>query len=183
MFDLVHQMRTRIITSPSFDGNPDHRGHPVRGHHGPCHRGPSDCRLPVERQNIVPILKVDKGLEAEQDGAQVMKPIPGLDALLSLHAPRASSAPDALRHQDPGAGLDRVIDQQFQIARQILDAGLVPIIEPEVDIHSRTRPGPKQLRSAIIDHLAALGNDQQVMLKLTLPETNDLYLDLVDDAG
>ena len=184
MFDLVHQMRTRIITSPSFDGSriiaailfEDTMDRAIEG------RPTADYLWNVK--NIVPILKVDKGLEAEQDGAQVMKPIPGLDALLS-RARAQGIFGTKMRSviKPPGAGLDRVIDQQFQIARQILDAGLVPIIEPEVDIHSPDKAGAeKQLRSAIIDHLAALGNDQQVMLKLTLPETNDLYLDLVDDA-
>lgn len=183
MFDLVHQMRTRIITSPSFDGRrilaailfEDTMDRDIEG------RPTADYLWSVK--NVVPILKVDKGLEAEQDGTQVMKPIPGLDSLLSRARAKGIFG-TKMRSviKTPGAGLDRVIDQQFQVARQILAAGLVPIIEPEVDIHSPEKDrAEKQLKSSIIDHLATLGADEQVMLKLTLPETNDLYLDLIDD--
>ncbi|MGY4710336.1 fructose bisphosphate aldolase [Mycolicibacterium sp. CBM1] len=182
MFDLVHQMRTRIITSRSFNGDRiiaailfemtmdrDIEGRPT-----------ADYLWNVK--NIVPILKVDKGLAAEQDGAQVMKPIDGLDDLLSRAVAKGIFG-TKMRSvvKLPGGGLDAVVDQQFEVARQILAAGLVPIIEPEVDIHSPKKGAAEdQLKAAIIDHLGALGDDQQVMLKLTLPDTDDLYRDLVD---
>jgi fructose-bisphosphate aldolase, class I len=182
MFDLVHQMRTRIITSPSFDGDRilaailfemtmdrDIEGRPT-----------ADYLWNVKR--VVPILKVDKGLAAEEDGAQVMKPISGLDDLLARAAALGIFG-TKMRSviKLPGGGLEAVVDQQFEVARQILAAGLVPIIEPEIDIHSAEKAAAEeQLKTSIIDHLGALGDDRQVMLKLTLPDTDDLYLDLVD---
>ena len=183
MFDLVHQMRTRIITSPSFDGEriiaailfEDTMDRDVMG------RPTADYLWAVK--NIAPVLKVDKGLAAEQDGAQLMKPIPGLDALLSRAVGKGIFGTKMRSLITlPGKGIDAVLDQQFAVARQILAAGLVPIIEPEVDIHSPDKAAAEeQLTSSIIDHLGTLSEGQQVMLKLTLPETDDLYSDLVDD--
>jgi fructose-bisphosphate aldolase class I len=184
MFDLVHQMRTRIITSPSFDGAriiaailfEDTMDRDIEG------RPTADYLWAVK--GIVPILKVDCGLAAEQDGAQVMKPIPGLDGLLSRA--RANGIFGTKMRSLitlPGKGLEAVVDQQFAVAKQILDAGLVPIIEPEVDIHSPAKAkAEEQLTASIIDHLAVLQADEQVMLKLTLPESDNLYRDLVDDT-
>jgi fructose-bisphosphate aldolase class I len=180
MFDLVHQMRTRIITSPSFDGGriiaailfEDTMDREIDG------RPTADYLWNVK--TVVPILKVDKGLAAEQDGAQVMKPIPGLDGLLARAGAKGIFG-TKMRSviMLPGKGLDAVVAQQFEVAQQILDAGLVPVIEPEVDIHSPEKAAAEdQLSSAILDNLGGLGN-QQVMLKLTLPETDDLYADLV----
>lgn len=182
MFDLVHQMRTRIITSPSFDGDRilaailfemtmdrDIEGRPT-----------ADYLWNVKR--VVPILKVDKGLAAEQDGAQVMKPIAGLDDLLARAAAKGIFG-TKMRSviKLPGGGLEAVVEQQFEVARQILAAGLVPIIEPEIDIHSSAKvEAEDQLKASIITHLGTLSDDQQVMLKLTLPDTDDLYRDLVD---
>lgn len=182
MFDLVHQMRTRIITSPSFDGDRilaailfemtmdrDIEGRPT-----------ADYLWDVKK--IVPILKVDKGLAAEENGAQVMKPIGGLDDLLARAVDKGIFGTKMRSVITlPGAGLDAVVDQQFEVARQILAAGLVPIIEPEVDIHSPAKAAAEdQLKAGIIDRLGTLGDDQRVMLKLTLPDTDDLYRDLVD---
>ncbi|HNP14100.1 MAG TPA: fructose bisphosphate aldolase [Mycobacterium sp.] len=183
MFDLVHQMRTRIITSPSFDGDrilaailfEDTMDRDIEG------RATAEYLWDVKK--VVPILKVDKGLAAEQDGAQVMKPIAGLDQLLARAVDKGIFG-TKMRSviKLPGAGLDAVVAQQFEVARQILAAGLVPIIEPEVDIHSpRKGDAEDQLKAAIITHLGALGDGRQVMLKLTLPDTDDLYRDLVDD--
>ena len=182
MFDLVHQMRTRIITSPSFDGDRilaailfemtmdrDIEGRPT-----------ADYLWNVKR--VVPILKVDKGLAAEEDGAQVMKPISGLDDLLARAAALGIFG-TKMRSviKLPGGGLEAVVDQQFEVAEQILAAGLVPIIEPEIDIHSPAKgEAEDQLKASIITHLGTLGDNQQVMLKLTLPDTDDLYRDLVD---
>ena len=183
MFDLVHQMRTRIITSPSFDGDrilaailfEDTMDRDIDG------RATADYLWDVKK--VVPILKVDKGLAAEQDGAQVMKPIAGLDQLLARAVDKGIFG-TKMRSviKLPGAGLDAVVAQQFEVANQILAAGLVPIIEPEVDIHSpRKGDAEDQLKAAIITHLGALGDGRQVMLKLTLPDVDDLYRDLVDD--
>jgi fructose-bisphosphate aldolase class I len=182
MFDLVHRMRTRIITSPSFNGDRilaailfemtmdrDIEGRPT-----------ADYLWNVKR--VVPILKVDKGLAAEDDGAQVMKPINGLDDLLARAVDKGIFG-TKMRSviKLPGGGLEAVVDQQFEVAGQILAAGLVPIIEPEIDIHSPEKAAAEdQLKASIIAHLGALGDDQQVMLKLTLPDTDDLYRDLVD---
>jgi fructose-bisphosphate aldolase class I len=183
MFDLVHQMRTRIITSPSFDGErilatilfQDTMDRDIEG------RPTADYLWTVK--NIVPILKVDKGLAAEQDGAQLMKPIPDLDSLLT-RARVMGIFGTKMRSliTMPGKGLDAVVSQQFDVADQILAAGLVPIIEPEVDIHSPAKAqAEEQLTESISTGLGRLGGGRPIMLKLTLPETDDLYRDLVDD--
>jgi len=176
-------MRTRIITSPAFNGDriiaailfEDTMDREIDG------RASADYLWNVKK--IVPILKVDKGLAAEQDGAQVMKTIPGLDTL--LHRAAALGIFGTKMRSVitlPGKGLDAVVDQQFEVAGEILAAGLVPIIEPEVDIHSSAKgAAEEQLKTAIIDRLGALDEGRQVMLKLTLPETDDLYQDLVTD--
>lgn len=181
MFDLVHEMRTRIITSGSFDGDriiaailfEMTMDREIEG------RPTADYLWNVKK--VVPILKVDKGLAAEEDGAQVMKPIDGLDALLARAVDKGIFG-TKMRSviKLPGAGVEAVVDQQFEVARQILAAGLVPIIEPEVDINSPEKSqAEEQLKAAILRHLDTLG-DQQVMLKLTLPDTDDLYRELVE---
>jgi fructose-bisphosphate aldolase, class I len=181
MFDLVHQMRTRIITSPSFDGDrilgailfEDTMDRQIEG------RDTADYLWNVKQ--VVPFLKVDKGLADEQDGAQVMKPIPGLDELLARARDKGVFG-TKMRSviKLPGEGLQQVVDQQFEVGRQILAAGLVPIIEPEVDIHSPQKAeAEEQLKAALTAGLDGLGDDQHVMLKLTLPSVDDLYRDLV----
>jgi fructose-bisphosphate aldolase class I len=182
MFNLVHQMRTRIITSPSFDGDrilgailfEDTMDRTVQD------RPTADYLWNVKR--VVPFLKVDKGLAAEEEGAQVMKPIPNLDDLLSRAVDKGIFG-TKMRSviKLPGAGLDAVVAQQFEIARQILAKGLVPIIEPEVDIKSpRKAEAEDQLNAALLDGVNALDGDQAVMLKLTLPDTDNLYKQLVE---
>ncbi|MDY6995571.1 MAG: fructose bisphosphate aldolase [Actinomycetota bacterium] len=182
MFDLVHQMRTRIITSPAFDGDrilgailfEDTMDRQIEG------RSSADYLWNVKQ--VVPFLKVDKGLAEEKDGAQVMKPIPNLDGLLARageHGVFGTKMRSVIK--TPGAGLDAVVDQQFEVARQILAAGLVPIIEPEVDIHSpRKAEAEEQLKTALLRGLDGLGEGQTVMLKLTLPDTDDLYRELIE---
>lgn len=184
MFDLVHQMRTRIITSPSFTGDriiaailfEDTMDRWI------ADRPSADYLWGVK--GIVPILKVDKGLAPEQDGARVMKPITGLSELLSravdngIFGTKMRSVITL-----PGAGLQAVVDQQFEVAQVILDAGLVPIIEPEIDIRSPGKAAAEDhLRTALLAHLDRLGG-AQVMLKLTLPDTDDHYRDLVGHPG
>ncbi len=182
MFDQVHAMRTRIITSPSFDGDrilgailfEDTMDRQIEG------RDTADYLWSVKQ--VVPFLKVDKGLADENDGAQVMKPIPGLDDLLARARDKGVFG-TKMRSviKLPGAGLDEVVDQQFEIGRQILAAGLVPIIEPEVDIHSPEKAAAEdQLKAALLKALNALGDDQFVMLKLTLPDVDDHYRELVE---
>lgn len=182
MFDLVHEMRTRIITSPSFDGDrilgailfEDTMNREVLGR-------PTAAYLWNVKQ-IVPFLKVDKGLADEQDGAQLMKPIPRLEDLLA-RACDAGVFGTKMRSviKGPGAGLEAVVGQQFAVAAQIMTAGLVPIIEPEVDIHSPVKgPAEEQLKATLRDSLDNLGDGQLVMLKLTLPDVDDLYRELVE---
>jgi fructose-bisphosphate aldolase class I len=182
MFDLVHQMRTRIITSPSFGGDrivaailfEMTMDREIEG------RPTADYLWNVKK--VVPILKVDKGLAAEEDGAQVMKPIDGLDELLARAVDKGIFGTKMRSVITlPGGGLEAVVEQQFEVARQILGAGLVPIIEPEVDIHSPVKgAAEEQLKAAILRHLDTLDSKQQVMLKLTLPDTDDLYRELVE---
>ena len=181
MFDLVHEMRTRIITSPVFDGDRILAAILFEMTMDREIEGRPTAEYLWNVKKVVPILKVDKGLAAEQDGAQVMKPIDGLDALLARAVDKGIFG-TKMRSviKLPGAGVEAVVDQQFEVARQILAAGLVPIIEPEVDINSPKKgEAEEQLKAAILRHLDALG-DQQVMLKLTLPDTDDLYRELVE---
>ena len=181
MFELVHQMRTRIITSPSFIGDrilgailfENTMDREIEG------RPSADYLWNVKR--VVPFLKVDKGLAPEEDGAQVMKPIGDLDDLLARARDNGVFG-TKMRSviKLPGAGLDSVVEQQFDIARQILSAGLMPIIEPEIDIHSpRKAEAEDQLNAALLDRVNKL-DDQMVMLKLTLPDSDNLYKPLVE---
>jgi fructose-bisphosphate aldolase, class I len=183
MFDLVHQMRTRIITSPVFDGDrimgailfEDTMDRTIED------RPTADYLWNVK--HVVPFLKVDKGLAAEQQGgAQVMKPIAGLDELLARARDNGVFGTKMRSFiKLPGDGLDAVVEQQFKIGRQIIGAGLVPIIEPEIDIHSpRKAEAEDQLNAALLDHVNKLGDEQFVMLKLTLPDTDNLYKQLVE---
>ena len=183
MFDLIHEMRTRIISSPVFTG--DHilgailfektMERQVEG------RGAAEFLWQVKR--IVPFLKVDKGLVDEADGVQLMKPIPDLDDLLARalnHGVFGTKMRSVIKLAD-AAGIDAVVTQQLEIARRILAAGLVPIIEPEIDIHSPQKAAAEELlRSALIGELDLLDADQRVMLKLTLPEQDGLLWPLVE---
>jgi fructose-bisphosphate aldolase, class I len=182
MFDLVHQMRTRVITSPSFTGeriiaailfedtvDRDIEGQPT-----------ADYLWKAKR--IAPFLKVDKGLQAEKDGVQFMKPMPELAALLDkCRAKRifGTKMRSVIKQANP-AGIKNIVNQQFDVAGQIIAAGLVPIIEPEVDIHCPEKARAETLlKAAILEKLNGLPAGQQVMLKLTLPEQADLFADCV----
>jgi fructose-bisphosphate aldolase class I len=182
MFDLIHQMRARIMTSPAFTG---HRilgailfeqtmDREVEG------LGAAEYLWQVKQ--VVPFLKVDKGLAQEADGAQVMKPIPDLDALLARavgHGVFGTKMRSVITLADP-AGIGAVVAQQFGIGLQILAHGLVPIIEPEIDIHSPQKADAEDLlRSALLGELDSLADDQRVMLKLTLPEEDGHWSPLV----
>ncbi|MEI6401633.1 MAG: fructose bisphosphate aldolase [Actinomycetota bacterium] len=182
MFGLMHQMRSRMITSPAFNGDRVlgailFEGTMDRQIEG---RGSADYLWSVK--HVVPFLKVDKGLVDEADGVQLMKAMPGLDDLLARARDKGvfgTKMRSVIKHAD-AAGIDAVVAQQFEVGRQILAAGLMPIIEPEVDINSTTKQEAEALlKSAIVAQLDQQPADQPVMLKLTLPSIDDFYLDLV----
>ena len=182
MFDAVHAMRTRIVTAPAFTGErilgailfEDTMMRQVEG------RDTASYLWDVK--GVVPFLKVDKGLAAEADGVQLMKPIDGLDALLARAVEKGvfgTKMRSVIKLADE-AGVNAIVEQQFTIGNQIADAGLVPILEPEVDIRSPQKTeAEKLLHAGIIAHLDALPEDRHVMLKLSLPSVDDFYADLV----
>lgn len=182
MFAIVHQMRTRIITSPSFTGeriiaailfentmDRDIEGRPT-----------GDYLWNVKR--VVPFLKVDKGLEAEKDGVQLMKPMPELAPLLHRATKKGmfGTKMRSVIKEANEAGIKNVVRQQFEVAGQIIAAGLVPIIEPEVDIRCREKAKAEALlKEAILKELNQLSPGQVIMLKLTIPDQDDFYLDFI----
>jgi fructose-bisphosphate aldolase class I len=182
MFDRIHEMRTRIITSPSFNGDrvigtilfEKTMDRDIEG------RGSADY-LWSEKQ-IVPFLKIDKGLEDEANGVQVMKPMPGLDALLARARDKGvfgTKERSVIKLADE-KGVEAVVAQQFEVGRQVLAAGLMPILEPEVDIKSpEKQQAEERLKAGILQHLEELADDQPVMFKLTLPSEDGFYSDLV----
>jgi fructose-bisphosphate aldolase class I len=182
MFALVHQMRTRIITSPGFNGDrilgailfEDTLDREIEG------RGSADYLWKVK--SVVPFLKVDKGLANEADGAQVMKPIPDLGTVLTRAVEKGvfgTKMRSFIKLADD-AGVKAVVDQQFDLAHQILATGLVPIIEPEIDIHSPQKgEAESMLKAAIFEHLGDVASGQYVMIKVSLPEVPDFYADLM----
>ena len=182
MFTLVHEMRTRIIKSPSFTGERIVAAILFENTLDRDIDGQPTADYLWNMKNIVPILKVDKGLADKADDVQLMKPIEGLDALLSK-AREAGVFGTKMRsviHEANAPSVVSVVDQQFEIGKQIFEAGLVPIIEPEVNIHSETKAeAEKQLKAEILKHLDSLDENTSVMLKLTLPETANFYSELV----
>jgi len=183
MFDAMHAMRSRIITSPAFDGDRILGAILFEGTMDRDINGRGSARYLWEQKQVVPFLKVDKGLADQADGVQVMKPIPGLDELLERAVGKGvfgTKMRSVISLADK-QGVDDIADQQFAIGRQILGHGLVPIIEPEVDIHSSEKAAAEELlKSAILRQLDDVPGDQQVMLKLTLPEEADFYRELVE---
>ena len=182
MFDRIHEMRTRIMTSPAFTGDrvlgailfEDTMDRTVEG------KDSADYLWSVKQ--VVPFLKVDKGLDDEVDGVQVMKPIPGLDDLLARAVAKGvfGTKMRSVIKEANANGVDAIVEQQFAVGKQIVDAGLVPILEPEIDIHSATKAEAEVLlRAGILARLDQLGDDI-VMLKLTLPEEDGFYQSLVD---
>ncbi len=182
MFDVVHQMRTRIITSPSFGGDRILGAILFENTMDREVEGQSTASYLWNVKNVAPFLKVDKGLADEVDGAQVMKPITNLAELLKKANANGmfGTKMRSVIKQANAAGVKAVVDQQFEIGKQIVAAGLVPIIEPEVDIHCPDKAAAEDLlHAAIMEQLNSLGADEQVMLKLTLPETDNLYADCI----
>ncbi|HEY2048312.1 MAG TPA: fructose bisphosphate aldolase [Caulobacteraceae bacterium] len=183
MFRLMHEMRVRIITSPAFKGDEiigailfektmdgEAAGRPV-----PTYLW--------EGKRVVPFLKIDKGLEPEADGVSMLKPIPDLDALLARAVKLGifGTKERSTIHLASKTGIAAIAAQQFEIGRQVLRHGLIPILEPEVLIQSPNKADAEAiLRQELLKGLDTLGDDQKVMIKLTIPETPDLYRPLID---
>jgi len=178
MFDLMHAMRSRIMMSSAFAGERVLGAILFEMTMDRLVDGVPTASYLWQRKNVVPFLKVDKGLADQVDGAQVMKPMPDLDALLE-RAVTAGIFGTKMRSVISSAnlaGVSAVVSQQFEVGHQILSAGLVPIIEPEVDIHAPDKAEAEEmLRDAILNELASVDADSPVMLKLTLPEVDGLY--------
>jgi fructose-bisphosphate aldolase, class I len=186
MFDLMHEMRCRIMSSPSFDGQrilgailfEDTMDRDIAGQ--------ESAHYLWNVKNVVPFLKVDKGLADPANGVQVMKPMPGLGAVLVRAREKGifgTKMRSVIKLADR-TGVQAVVDQQFDVAHEIIAAGLVPIIEPEIDIHSPQKSGAEALlKAALLTRLDQLDPDRPVMLKLTLPEADDFYADFVAHAN
>ena len=183
MFDLVHEMRARIMTCDAFDNErvlgailfEDTMEREVNGK-------PTANYL-WEDKNIVPFLKVDKGLAEHMNGVQVMRPISNLDLLLdkAKNYPVFGTKMRSVIYEPSVDGIELVVQQQFDVAKQIISKGLMPIVEPEVDINSSKKHDCEIiLKTSILHNLERLNDDQQVMLKLTLPEEEGFYQELID---
>jgi len=182
MMDLVHQMRTRIMTSPAFNGDRILAAILFEATMDRDVAGMSTADYLWNIKRVVPILKIDKGLAAEADGVQLMKPMPQLDALLARAKAKGifGTKERSVIKQANAAGIAAVVEQQMDVARQVVAAGLVPIIEPEVDIHCPDKAGAERLLVAALQKgLDALPAGQLVMLKLTLPEVDDAFAGFV----
>jgi len=182
MFDLMHAMRARIVNSPAFNGDrvlaailfEQTMDREISG------RGTADYLWSVKR--VVPFVKVDKGLADEENGVQLMKAMPDLDSLLARAKTKGifGTKMRSVINRADAKGIESVVAQQFTIAKQILAAGLMPIVEPEVNIKAPDKEGAERvLKAAILKQLDTLGAQQQVMLKLTIPSVDDFYDDLV----
>ena len=185
MYDRVHEMRTRIMTSPAFS-----RDHILGAilFENTMHRmveGELTADYLWNKKGVVPFLKVDKGLAGEENGSQLMKPIDGLADLLRQAVTKnifGTKMRSVIKTANP-KGIADVMEQQFVVAKQIAEAGLMPIIEPEVDIHSPDRRESEQLlKQEARKHLAALPQGMQVMFKFTIPVEDNFYQDLMNDA-
>jgi len=183
MFDLIHQMRVRIITSPAFNGDRIIGAILFEGTMDREIEGGGSADYLWSVKKVVPFLKIDKGLAAEADGVQQMKPMPGLDALLTRAREKGvfgTKERSVIKLADK-KGIDAVARQQFEVANQVLAADLLPIIEPEVDIHCPDKAQAERLlRDALLDGLSRIPDGRVVMLKLTLPEEDDFHRSLVE---
>lgn len=184
MYDIVHQMRTRIIKSPSF--NSDHILGAILFENTMDKKidGVYTADYLWNVKGIVPFLKIDKGLMAEVDGAQLMKPIDNLDAILQRANVRNifGTKMRSVIHKSNFDSIHKIVEQQFEVARRVLSYGLVPIIEPEVDITIDDKKEAEAiLKDALIKHLNTLDDDQHVIFKLSIPTVANLYHDLLDD--
>jgi len=181
MFALVHQMRARLITTPSFNGDRILGAILFEGTMDRDIEGQPTADHLWDRKRVVPFVKVDNGLATEADGVQLMKPMPGLPALLTKSVAKGifGTKMRSVIKQANDAGITAVVRQQFEVGAQITGAGLMPIIEPEVDIHCPDKQKAEALlKTALKENLNALAAGQMVMLKLTLPEQEDFYAEL-----
>lgn len=183
MYDLIHEMRTRVMTAPSFNSDSivgailfeQTMDRKVEGQYT------SDYLW--EKKGVAPFLKVDKGLADEENGVQVMKPMPNLDDLLKRANERNifGTKMRSVIKEANAEGIKKVVEQQFEVGKQILAAGLVPILEPEVDINSTDKEqSEKILKEEMLKHLDSLNEDQNVMIKITIPSENNYYKEMID---
>lgn len=184
MYVMVHEMRTRIIKSPAFDSQYILGAILFENTMDRLIDGQYTADYLWEKKSIVPFLKVDQGLAELEDGVQIMKPIPGLDDLLKRASDRnifGTKMRSVIKEANP-AGIQKVVEQQFAIGKQIAAMGLVPIIEPEVDIYSKDKEASeKLLKDEIRAQLSALDEDVKIMLKLSIPTEDNFYSELMDD--
>ena len=181
MFDLVHQMRTRIMTAPAFTSDRILGAILFKATMERQVEGKDTADYLWEEKGIVPFLKVDSGLAEQENGVQVLKPMPELDALLdrAIEKNIFGTKMRSVIHELNEEGIKAVLDQQFEVAKQIIAKGLVPIIEPEVNIHAEDKAEiEKVLAKEIMERTNNLAEDELIILKLTLPETDNLYADL-----
>lgn len=183
MYDMVHQMRSRIITSKSFSGDKVLGAILFENTMDRDIEGIPTGTFLWEQKNIIPFLKCDKGLAAEENGVQLMKPMPGLDDLLSRGKAKGmygTKMRSVIKTANP-EGVKAIVEQQFEIGKQIIGHGLVPIIEPEVDINSPTKAECEDiLKACLLEQLDKLADDQKVMLKLSLPTKVNQYKECID---
>lgn len=183
MFALVHQMRSRIVTSPAFTGERVVGAILFERTMDDRFGGKDAVAYLWQDKGVVPFLKIDKGLEDEADGVQLLKPIPGLDALLARAKAKGvfgTKERSVIKANNP-AGIAKVLDQQFELARQVLAAGLVPIVEPEVDIKAADKQAIEvELKKGLLARLDQLDPSTPVVLKLTLPSVDGYFQELVD---
>ena len=182
MFTIVHQMRTRMITTPAFNGERIIGAILFENTMDRDINGQPAANYLWNVKGVVPFLKVDKGLDAEKDSVQLMKRMPALAALLEKAKSKRifGTKMRSVIKQANAAGIKDIVNQQFELAAQIIAAGLMPIVEPEVDIHCPEKAKAEALlKAAILEKLNELPQDQMVMLKLTLPEQNNFYADFV----
>jgi len=183
MFDRVHEMRTRIITSSAFDGDRILGAILFEGTMDRDIDGIPTAEYLWTRKHVVPFLKIDKGLADLENGVQLMKPMPGLDATLARARAKAvlGTKERSVVKEANAEGIAAIVRQQFEVGKQVLAQGLIPILEPEVDIHCPDKAEAETILEAEIRKgLDALGPDERVMLKLTLPEEDDFYRALIE---
>ncbi len=182
MFDLVHEMRTRIISSPSFTREKILGAILFKATMERQVAGKDTADYLWEEKGVVPFLKIDSGLAEEENGVQMLKPMPELDQLLDRANEKHvfGTKMRSVIHSLNEDGIKAIVKQQFDVAQQIMAKGLVPIVEPEVDIHAENKAGVEDLlEKEIMAHINGLSDDQLVILKLTLPEQDNLYANLI----
>jgi fructose-bisphosphate aldolase class I len=185
MFGLIHDMRCRIMTAPDFNSEKVLGAILFERTMRDSVEGTPVPTYLWQKRGVVPFLKIDKGLEERANGVQLMKPIPELDALLAEAKPMGvfGTKERSVIHEADAAGIKDIVAQQFEVAKIVIDAGMMPILEPEVEINSATKAEAEDiLHEEILAHLDALDGDSTVMLKLTIPTEDGLYADLSNHA-